>query len=103
MHRFAIGLMVLLAACTQGPADEANSYCQPLCRCIEPLPAAQRECATACVTLFEQAPAAEACVTCVAGHANRCTTLDEDCSALCRRPVPLYLMENRNELGIEDR
>ena len=90
MHRFAIGWMILLAACTPTAVDDAISVCQPLCHCTEsPLPALQRECAADCTVRFEQRPLGEACVTCVLEHADRCTTLVDDCSLVCTQATPL--------------
>jgi len=95
MHRFAIGLMALLAACTETPADQALSVCAPLCRCAEvPLPSAQRECTATCITQFERSPLPDACVACVIEHADRCTTLIDDCTADCTQAVPLQMMEH---------
>jgi len=93
MRRLAIGLLALLAACTQTPADEAISVCGPLCRCIDvPLPAEQRDCTAACVTQFERNPLDEACVDCVIAHTNRCTTLMNDCNPVCMQAgsLPAY-------------
>ena len=90
MHRLAIGLMALLAACTQTVADEAISACAPLCRCTDvPLPAEQRTCTATCTKQFEQNPPSDACVTCVVEHANRCTTLMDDCNPVCVQAGPL--------------
>jgi len=89
MHRLVFGLVALLAACTQTVVDEAISVCQPLCRCTDsPLPAQQDECTATCVTQFERSPLGEACVACVIEHANRCTTLDDDCRVICRQITP---------------
>ncbi len=90
MRRLAIGFLALFAACTQTVADEAISVCEPLCRCIDvPLPAEQRTCSASCVTQFERTPLSEACVDCVIAHANRCTTLTDDCNPVCMQAVPL--------------
>jgi hypothetical protein len=90
MHRFAFGLVALLAACTQTILDEAISVCDPLCRCIDsPLPTQRRECTASCTTQFEQDPLGEQCVACVIEHANRCTTLIDDCGPVCVQVTPL--------------
>jgi len=90
MRRLAIGLLALLAACVQTPADEAISVCGPLCHCADvPLPAEQRTCTATCITQFERNPLDEVCIDCVIAHANRCTTLTEDCSPVCIQTVPL--------------
>ena len=104
MHRFVIGLMLVLAACTETVTDEAVSVCQPLCRCFDtPLPSAQRECSATCVTQYEQRPLSEACVACVSAHANHCTNLIADCTSACMQATPLQSYGVRNEPGIEDR
>lgn len=104
MHRIAIGLMVLLAACTQTLADEAISVCQPLCACTDvPLPAEQRECTATCTTQFERNPLDNACVACIIEHAKRCTALLDECDPVCRQAVPLQAYEDHYEPGIEDR
>ena len=102
MHRFAIGLLAVLAACTETPADKAITVCEPLCRCVEALPAAQHECTASCITQFERDPLPQACVACVIEHADRCTTLLDDCDSPCTVFTPLQSYGARNELGIED-
>ncbi|HEX2690293.1 MAG TPA: hypothetical protein VHN14_26945 [Kofleriaceae bacterium] len=98
-----IGWMALLMACTETPADQAISVCQPLCRCIEaPLPSAQRACTATCITQFERDPLRDACIACVIEHADRCTTLLDDCTPTCMQAMPLESYGARNELGIED-
>jgi hypothetical protein len=89
MHRFAIGWMILFAACTQTAVDDAISVCQPLCRCTETLPGAQRDCTASCTRQFEQSPLGEACVACVVEHADRCSTLVDDCRLFCVQATPL--------------
>lgn len=104
MHRFAIGLMTLLVACTETTADQALSACQPLCRCIDaPLPSVQRQCTATCITQFERNPLRDACVVCVIAHADRCTTLIDDCTPACAQAVPLQSYGVPDELGSEDR
>jgi hypothetical protein len=83
MYRFAIGL-VFVAACTQSVADDAQSFCTPLCRCLDsPLPGQQGECTAACVADFENDPVGNLCVQCVTRHAQHCTTLIDDCTPVC--------------------
>ena len=83
-------LAALLAACTQTPADEAISICEPLCHCTAvPLPSAQRACTTTCVTEFETNPLSVPCIDCVIAHENRCTTLMNDCNPICSQGAPL--------------
>jgi hypothetical protein len=90
MHRLAIVSMVALVACAQTVADDAVRTCQPLCECaVSPLPAAQRDCTAGCATEFEMDPLAEICIQCIVEHANRCTTLFDDCRSFCSEPVPL--------------
>lgn len=104
MLRFAIGLVVVLAACTQTVADQAVTFCHPLCRCIDiPLPGEQRECVDGCIQLFERDPLASSCVDCVLEHADRCPTLLDDCNPICSQNSPLESYRGRNESGIEDR
>jgi hypothetical protein len=103
MHRCAIGLLILLAACTVTQADEALSICQPLCRCVDvPLPSEQRTCSDACVTQLENAPLRDTCVTCVLEHTNRCPALINDCIPLCFEITPTQFHGARDELGIEE-
>jgi hypothetical protein len=103
MPRFALGWMLLLAACTQTVVDEAISVCQPLCRCTDsPLRAQQRECTTRCTVQFVQSPLAEACVACVIEHADRCTGLVDDCRLVCTQATPLPSYGGRYEPGIEE-
>jgi hypothetical protein len=103
MYGFAIGFLVLFAACTQTAAEEALSVCQPLCRCAEvPLPAAQRACLDDCVTEVEQNPLGDECVACVIEHADRCLTLVDDCSPVCIQSVSLSSDGVGNAPGIED-
>jgi hypothetical protein len=86
MHRLVIGV-ALAAGCTQTVTDDAISVCQPLCRCSDvPLPGEQRECTSQCTARFEMHPLGEACVSCVVGHADRCTGLVEDCVPICTQP-----------------
>lgn len=95
--------MILLVACTESPADRALSFCQPVCRCIEaPLPSVQRECTATCVADIEQDPVADACIVCVIEHADRCTTLIDDCTSACVQAVPLQSYGVPNELGSEE-
>lgn len=102
MGRFAIGLVVLLAACTDTLGDEALSVCLPLCRCADaPLPGEQRDCTSACVTAFENNPPAQACSACVIAHADRCTSLIDDCTLACRRVVGRSFLEDAIASGIE--
>ena len=90
MHRLVIGWTALLVACTQTLADEAISVCQPLCVCTDsPLPAEQHDCTAGCTAQFEMHPLGDACVTCVVEHGNRCTTLIDECSAICTQATPL--------------
>jgi hypothetical protein len=90
MHRLAIVWMVALVACAQTVADNAVRTCQPLCGCaVSPLPAAQRDCTAECTMNFEMTPLAEPCIECVVEHADRCTTLFDDCRSSCNQTVPL--------------
>jgi len=89
MHRFAIGWVILFAACTPTAVDDAISVCQPLCRCTETLPGAQRDCAASCTLQFERDPLDDTCVACVVEHADRCSTLIDDCRLSCLQATPL--------------
>jgi hypothetical protein len=104
MNRFAIGL-VFLAACTQSVADEAQSFCTPLCRCLDsPLPGQQRDCTTACIADFETNPLGDLCLQCVAQHAQHCTTLIDDCNPVCAQAqaTPLQSYGSTATSRIED-
>jgi hypothetical protein len=102
MHRFVLGLVVLLAGCTQSIRDEAVSFCQPFCRCLDsPLPAEQRDCNATCQLQFQRDPLSQACTECVIDHADRCTALLDECTDICNQAVPLQLF-GRTESGIED-
>ena len=90
MHRLAIAWTLMLVACAQTVADNAVRACEPLCQCAQvPLPGVQRDCTTACITQFERSPLSEACTACIADHADRCTTLLEDCNSFCLQATPL--------------
>ena len=94
MHRLAIVSMivsmVVFVACAQTVADNAVRACNPLCGCVEaPLPSAQQDCVATCTTQFERGPLSEACIECIGDHADRCTTLFDECTPFCIQTVPL--------------
>ena len=101
MGRFAIGLVILLAACTETVIDEALSVCAPLCRCDSPLPGEQRECTNVCVTQFANNPPPPACSACLVAHATRCSTVLDDCLQPCRELGRSFL-EDAFASGIEE-
>ena len=93
MQRFVFGVVALLVGCTASVRDEAFSFCAPFCECIEiPLPSAQRSCNSSCRLAFQRTPLSEDCTLCVIDHADRCTTLIEDCNPVCSQTVPLELI-----------
>jgi len=103
MRRLAIVVLATLAACTQSIAEDAFSVCRPLCRCTEsPLPAEQQSCTAGCMTQFARGPLGEPCIACVVEHADRCTTLLEDCNPVCTQAVPLESCAEGPAPGIED-
>jgi hypothetical protein len=89
MRRLVLAWIAALIGCTPTLADDALSYCRPLCDCLgAPLPAAQRECTAECRRMFEADPLSTACVACVVEHTDRCATLLDDCVPVCSQPVP---------------
>ncbi len=92
MRGLAVAWIVLAGlvwGCTQTQQDEARSMCNVLCDCMAPpLPSERRDCNTKCVSQFSTTSLTDACTECVFEHANRCATLNEDCTPLCQQPQP---------------
>lgn len=102
MNRLAVGL-VFVVACAQSVVDDAQSFCTQFCRCLDsPLPGQQRECNAACVADFESDPLGDLCIQCVAGHAQHCATLLDDCSPVCAQATPLQSYGSTAMSRIED-
>jgi hypothetical protein len=102
MHRLAMGLFVVLAACAQSLGDDAFSVCHPLCRCAFVLPGERRSCTDSCMTQFARNPLSETCIACVVEHADRCPTLIDDCVPVCTQAVPLDCCPEGDAPRIED-
>ena len=88
MGRLSCVLAVwLLAACETPQAVQDEVSCTTLCRCLTQLPGQQDECVTDCVG--DLGPVSDECAQCVYEHADRCTSLFDDCLATCfAQPQP---------------
>ncbi|MEO8704773.1 MAG: hypothetical protein ABI867_32250 [Kofleriaceae bacterium] len=90
-------LVGLLAACDSTPQERINSACTALCGCaLPPLPLQQQECIADCSN-EGIGNISEACVACISGHVNSCTTLEADCEPICDdgndTPPPIELVD----------
>lgn len=80
-------LMLMTVACDvpQGVQDEIA--CTTLCRCFTTIASEEEACIDECIE--DLAPVQETCATCVNLHANECSTVVEDCGAVCFQAQPL--------------
>lgn len=83
MRSITVGAwLCCVLACQTPQSVRDESSCETVCRCLEPnVPSVQEECISACVE--DLGPIDDDCASCIAEHANECSTLENDCFPLC--------------------
>ena len=84
--RWVLVVCGLAAACHVTPAEQAETDCVILCRCLTPLPTGQAECEKQCDA---QLTASDACTECVEDDSARCDKVVGTCLDIClQQPNP---------------
>jgi hypothetical protein len=78
---------MVLGACDIPPDVKAQIACTTICTCFAG-PSGVDECVDECVEEGDLGQVPDDCFECIQSHANQCSSLEDDCEALCVMPDP---------------
>ncbi|MBA3503295.1 MAG: hypothetical protein M4D80_10260 [Myxococcota bacterium] len=79
-------VVVWLGACEIPPDVKSQIACTTICTCFGQPDV--EDCTNECIEEGDLGQLPEDCFECIQTHANQCSTLEEDCEAICARPEP---------------
>jgi hypothetical protein len=80
-------VVVWLGACDIPPDVKSQIACTTVCTCFAN-PNNVDECTDDCIEEGDLGQVSEDCFECIQTHANQCSTLEDECEALCSSPEP---------------
>ena len=80
-------VVVWFGACAIPPEVKSQIACTTICTCFA-VPPGVEQCVEQCIDDGDLGEVPDDCFECIQTHANQCSTLEDDCEAVCRTTPP---------------